>query len=143
MIKTVAVRPFTRRGNLVEPGAVFEVPAEYLPRLATHVAWLEKVELRTLAPIPDLAAVIVALTGDNMNLQRRLLERHCQQFGATHLWSRIEAWKRCVATKERRDGLSREQAEQEAAMEYYLTAWLPELRQHHRAFQTREEMSHV
>jgi hypothetical protein len=44
----------------------------------TPRAWIQDGELRTVGVFPDLAAEIIRLTGNNLELQRRLLAEHCQ-----------------------------------------------------------------
>jgi hypothetical protein len=126
-IKTVAVRPFNRRGTAVEVGTVLDVPADMLSRVAGYVVWIDGDELRTLAQAVDLAGAIVTLTADDLTLQRRFLERYVQAFGPAHIGFRFEAWRERAAIMEHDGGLTREQAEEEAARFYHLTAWLPEL----------------
>lgn len=91
-------------------------------------AWLQGGELRTTGPLPDLAAEIVKLTGDDLDRQRRLLLEHCQAFQPSHVWRLIEQWEERAAILEYDAGLSRHDAEIEAARLYHLTAWLPELK---------------
>ena len=127
-IKTVVVRPFNRRGSAVEVGSVLDVPADMLPRLVAHVVWIDGNEVKTLAGGVELAPAIVTLTAEDLALQRRLLERYVQAFGPMHIGFLFEAWRERAAIMEHDGGMTKEQAEEEAARLYHLTAWLPELR---------------
>jgi len=142
------IRPFRRCGVLLNPGDILsDVPDDLLPKLAGYVeevprhrsdmphpsrstskAWIDKGELRTIGPIEDLAHEIVKLTFDDLPLQRRLLTEHCQSHGPAHLGILMEKWCERVAIMEHEGGLSRDEAEEQAAAAYRLAGWLDELR---------------
>ena len=92
-------------------------------------AWIQDGELRATGPVSDLAAEIVKLTGDDMDLQKRLLLEHCQAFQSSHIWRLFEQWEERAAILEYDAGLPRQEAEKEAARLYHLTPWLREHRQ--------------
>lgn len=126
-----------QQGNLVETES-FLIPKnggqktpQKFPEFPTPRAWLQDGELRTTGPFPDLAGEIVRLTGDDLDLQRRLLVAHCQAFAPTHIWRLFEQWEERSAILEHDGGLPRTEAEHEAARMYHLTAWLPELPKGH------------
>ena len=91
-------------------------------------AWLEGGELHLRGAFPDLAAEIVILTGDNLSLQKDLLSKHCLSHSPTRIEALFEAWEERSAIIEHDGGLSREEAELEAAKLYHLIPWLSELR---------------
>jgi hypothetical protein len=91
------------------------------------VAWIEGGELRTAGQVDNLAAEIVKLTSDNLDLQKRLLLEYCQPFQDTHRWRLVDQWEERSAILEYEAGLPRQEAEKEAARMYHLTAWLREL----------------
>lgn len=91
------------------------------------VAWIEGGELRTAGQVDNLTAEIVKQTGDNLDLQRRLLLEHCQAFQPSHIWRLFEQWEERAAILEHDAGLPRQEAEKEAARMYHLTAWLREI----------------
>lgn len=135
------LKTFKRRGELILPGTIIDVPADVLPKLAGMVelirrrhdppsprAWLEDGELRICGVVEDLAGEIVKLTADDLALQRRLLIEHCQQYGPAHFPALVERWEERAAIMEYDAGLSREAAETAAAKFYNLSPWLPELR---------------
>lgn len=79
-VRAVVVRPFNRSGEPVDVGSVLEVPRDILPRLSCYVAWIDAGELRTLAPVSDLARIIVLLTADDLPLRQHLLQEHVRIF---------------------------------------------------------------
>jgi len=131
-MRCVVVRPFTRRGGQIDVGEVIDAPVETVPALKNFVAWLDGDGLQCRRPVPDLAAVIVRLTGEDLNLQRRLLVEYCEAFDDNHIWHLIERWEERAAILEYDAGLPRHEAELEAARMYHLTAWLPDLRKGNR-----------
>ena len=92
-------------------------------------ARLESGELKLVYPVDNLAAVIVGLTKNDLELQKVLLLKHCQQYDPnTHFWALREKWEERSAILEYDSGMARDKAEQTAAQMYYLEAFLPELR---------------
>lgn len=142
MLAVKVIKPFTRKGALITPGTVLDIPDDILPKLAGMVEpvkraekvvplrriWFENGELRIVGVYDDLAKEIISLTKDDLPMQRRLLMEHCQQFGPAHIGRLFEAWEERAAIMEHDAGMTREQAEAEAAKGYHLTAWLDELR---------------
>ncbi|SHJ67497.1 hypothetical protein SAMN02745165_02914 [Malonomonas rubra DSM 5091] len=93
------------------------------------IARLEAEELRMITPVENLAAVIVGLTENNLELQKKLLLKHCQQYAPnTHFRALKEKWEEKAAILEYDAGMTREEAEHKAAQMYLLEAFLPELR---------------
>jgi len=149
-MKVRALRNFTTKSGPVTAGAVIDVPPELMHKLKglvevirdpeppkkrhsnpwsrTTTAWLENGELRVQGVVADLAGEIVRLTAGDLVMQRQLLEEHCQAYGPTHIHSLFEAWEERAAIMEYDAGMTRAQAEAEAAKLYHLVAWLPELR---------------
>ena len=133
------LQPFTRRGEIIPPGTILDIPDDVLSKLAGLVepvnniiplrrAWIENGELRTVGVYDDLAKEIVSLTVDDLPMQRQLLTQHCQAYGPVHIHGLIEAWEERAAILEHDAGMTREWAEEEAARLYHLIAWLDELR---------------
>ncbi len=91
-------------------------------------AWLEGGELHLRGTFPDLAAEIALLTGEDLSLQKELLSTHCPSHSPTSIEALFEAWDERCAIMEYDGGLSKEDAEYEAAKLYYLIPWLSELR---------------
>ncbi|MDY0270181.1 hypothetical protein [Trichloromonas sp.] len=138
-LKSLAERVLqgNRQGNLVETES-FLIPKnggqktpQKFPEFPAPVAWLQDGELRTTGPVGDLAAAIVRLTHNDLDLQRRLLVEHCEAFDENHIWRLFECWEERAAIMEHDGGLPRTEAEREAARMYHLTAWLPELQKGH------------
>ena len=84
--------------------------------------------------VDDLAAEIVKLTSDDLDLQRQLLTENCQQYAPTHIWSLVEKWEERAAILQYDAGMPREEAELEAARKCRLEGFLDELRQPGRQF---------
>jgi len=118
-VKPPALIPMPKQTDVVSAPPTW--PSE--PR-----AWLVNDELRTSGLFTDLAAEIVNLTTDDIDLQRQLLIEHCQAYGPAYIGSLFEAWEERAAIMEYDGGMTRELAEIEAAKKYHLTAWLDELR---------------
>jgi hypothetical protein len=90
-------------------------------------AWLtEKGDLMTSGHFPDLETEIAKLTMDNLPLQRQLLEQHCESFDRHHIGDRWEEWEERAAIMEYDGGLTREEAEIEAARQMNLLAFMAE-----------------
>jgi putative DNA primase/helicase len=88
-------------------------------------AWLtETGELMILGPCDDLAAAIVKLSADNLPLQRELLTRHCQAYGHDRIADIWEAWEERAAIMEYDGGLTRHEAEYQAAKRLHLLAFM-------------------
>jgi putative DNA primase/helicase len=88
-------------------------------------AWLSETgELMTRGSCGDLAAEIVRLSADNLALQRELLTRYCQAYDQKHIADLWEAWEERAAIMEYDGGLSRHQAEYQAAKRLHLLAFM-------------------
>jgi putative DNA primase/helicase len=88
-------------------------------------AWLtESGELMTRGSCGDLAAEIVRLSADNLALQRELLTRYCQAYDQKHIADLWEAWEERAAIMEYDGGLSRHEAEYQAAKRLHLLAFM-------------------
>jgi hypothetical protein len=72
----------------------------------------------------DLAAEIVRLSADNLALQRELLTRYCQAYDQKHIADLWEAWEERAAIMEYDGGLSRHEAEYQAAKRLHLLAFM-------------------
>ena len=72
----------------------------------------------------DLAAAIVRLSADNLALQRELLTRYCQAYDQKHIADLWEAWEERAAIMEYDGGLSRHEAEYQAAKRLHLLAFM-------------------
>lgn len=128
------IKPFKRRGEIIPPGSIIELPEHILPQLEGYIvpadnytpkAWLtESGELRTNGYIPDLAGEIVKLTTGNLPLQRELLQRHCEGFDSYRIQHKWELWEERAAILEHDGGMTRQEAEQEAAKLLHLTAFI-------------------
>lgn len=141
------IKPFKRRGEIIPLGSAIEVPEEFLPKLDGFVeihlrkrqdpppewrplsrSWIQNRELRTTGVFDDLADEIIRLTSDDLELQRQLLIDHSEGYALPRIRHQIEAWEERAAIMEYDGGLPREQAEEEAARQYNLLAFLTELR---------------
>ncbi|NVN90161.1 MAG: hypothetical protein HXX11_06110 [Desulfuromonadales bacterium] len=131
-MKARVIEAFPTRKGMLSKGQIIEIPPALLEKLKGKVepisepkAWLtEKGELRTQGVFDDLAAEIVRLTKDNLLLQRQLLTRHCGEFDQQHIGHLWEAWEERVAIMEHDGGLSRREAEYEAAERLHLLAFM-------------------
>ena len=93
------------------------------------VARIVNGELLLLHSVEDLAQVIVDLTKDDLPEQKRLLRLHCQKYKlVTHFWKLKEQWEERAAILEYDEGISREEAEYNAAERYHLLAFMDELK---------------
>ena len=138
------IKSFKRRGELLRPGSIIEIPKEKLPELEGFVepllhkahdpaawrptpqAWMQDDQLRTIGVLEDLAAEIVKLTGSNLLEQKRLLLLHCQQYDDNHFFALGLKWESRVAALEKK--MPRTLAEIQAAMELNLLAFLDKLK---------------
>ena len=88
-------------------------------------AWLtETGELMIRGQCDDLAAAIVKLSAGNLPLQRELLTRHCQVYGQDRIADIWEAWEERAAIMEYDGGLTRHEAEYQAAKRLHLLAFM-------------------
>jgi putative DNA primase/helicase len=88
-------------------------------------AWLSETgELMTRGSCDDLAAEIVRLSADNLALQRELLTRYCKAYDQKHIADLWEAWEERAAIMEYDGGLSRQEAEYQAAKRLHLLAFM-------------------
>jgi hypothetical protein len=93
--------------------------------VAEPEAWLSETgELMIRGPCDDLASEIVRLSADNLTLQRELLTRHCQAYGHDRIADIWEAWEERAAIMEYDGGLTRHEAEYQAAKRLNLLAFM-------------------
>ena len=134
------IESFQTKKGLIPAGRIIEIPPALLEKLQGTVeaihspvadvklepeAWLtESGELRTRGAFDNLAAEIVRLTADNLLLQRELLIRHCQAYDRRHIGRLWEEWEERAAIMEHNGGLSREEAEYQAASRLHLLAFM-------------------
>lgn len=111
-------------GEAVPQGSYIELPETLLPEFAGRVAYINDGVLRVPRHVNDLAALIAGLTSDDPLQQKLLLERHCEAFDRHHIGAKWKEWEKRTAVLERTKGMSREEAEQEAARELHLSAFL-------------------
>ena len=134
-MKALVIEPFPTTKGIIPTGQIIEISPALLEKLKGKVeallspqapeAWLtETGELRTRGVIDDLAAVIVGLTADNLPLQRELLARHCEAYDRHHIDQLGELWEERAAIMEYGGGLSRHDAEYQAAERLHLLAFL-------------------
>jgi len=131
-MKALVIEAFQTKKGVIPKGQIIEIPPALLEKLKGKVepiqeprAWLtEKGELRTQGVFNDLAAEIVRLTNDNLPLQRELLTRHCGEYDQQHIGHLWEAWEERAAIMEHDGGLSRQDAEHEAAERLCLLAFI-------------------
>jgi hypothetical protein len=131
-MRAKVIEAFPTRKGMIPKGQIIDIPPALLEKLKGKVepipepkAWLtEAGELRTQGVFDDLAAEIVRLTTDNLPLQRELLTRHCGEFDQQHIGFHWEAWEERVAIMEHDGGLSRQEAEYEAAEQLHLLAFM-------------------
>ena len=131
-MRALVIGPFPTTKGIIPAGRIIEIPPALLKRLQGKVtplsqpeAWLtNNGELRTRGVVHDLAAAIVGLTSDNLPLQRELLTRHCEAFDRHHIEHLWEQWAERAAIMEHDGGLSRQDAEYQAAERLHLLAFL-------------------
>jgi hypothetical protein len=131
-MRAKVIEAFPTRKGLIPKGQIIDISPALLEKLKGKVeaitepkAWLtEKGELRTQGVFDDLAAEIVRLTKDNLPWQRELLTRHCGDYDQNHIGFLWEAWEERVAIMEHDGGLSRQEAEYEAAKRLHLLAFM-------------------
>jgi hypothetical protein len=135
-MKARVIEPFHTKKGLIPAGRIIEIPLALLEKLQGKVeaihspvaepeAWLtESGELRTRGAFDNLAAEIVRLTPDNLSLQRELLTRHCQAYDRRHIGRLLEEWEERASIMEHDGGLSREEAEYQAASRLHLLAFM-------------------
>lgn len=91
-------------------------------------AWLQDDVLMTSGVTDDLAGEIVKLTTDDLPLQRRLLKLHCGIYSGPWWVRLVERWQERVAIMVHDGGLSKVDAEYQAAVCLRAEAFLDELR---------------
>jgi hypothetical protein len=131
-LRALVIEPFPTARGIIHAGRIIEIPPALLEKLQGKVtplsqpeAWLtENGELRTRGVLLDLAATIVGLTSDNLPLQRNLLARHCEAYDRHHIEQLWELWEERAAVMEHDGGLSRHEAECQAAERLHLLAFL-------------------
>ena len=139
-MKARVIESFQTKKGLIPAGRIIEIPSALLEKLQGKVqaiyspvadmkpepeAWLTEFgELRTNGAFDNLAAEIVRLTADNLSLQRELLIRHCQSYDRRHIGRLWEEWEERAAIMEHDGGLSREDAEYQAACRLHLLAFM-------------------
>jgi hypothetical protein len=134
-MKARVIEPLPTTKGIIPAGQIIEISpalleklkgkAEAIPSAQAPEAWLtETGELRTRGMIGDLAAVIVGLTADNLPLQRELLARHCEGYDRHHIEHIWVSWEERAAIMEHDGGLSRRDAEYQAAERLHLLAFL-------------------
>lgn len=139
-MKARVIEAFQTKKGMIHAGMIIEIPPALLEKLQGKVqaihspdadmkpepeAWLtESGELRTRGAFDNLAAEIVRLTPDNLSLQRELLTRHCQAYDRRHIGRLWEEWEERAAIMEHNGGLSREDAEYQAASRLHLLAFM-------------------
>jgi len=128
-------RLITPQGEL-PAGRIVIIPDSLLEKLRSKVtpiygqAWLTPDgALRVSGAVADLIGEIVRLTANNLQLQKSLLRRHCEAYDHHHYPTLVAMWAERAAFMEYDGGMTKEQAETEAAKLYGLEAFLPELLQ--------------
>ena len=110
------VEPLPRQRN--------DAPPEWSP---SPKAWVQNGGLRTTGVFDDLASEIVKLTVNAPDFQRRTLIKHCQSYTSNHFRILAEKWEERAAILEYEAKMPRGRAEVEAARQYNLLAFLPDL----------------
>lgn len=132
-MKALVMEPFPTTKGIIPAGQIIEIPPALLEKLRGKVAaitsqpeaWLTDTgEFRTRGVFDDLVAEIVRLTTDNLSLQRELLTRHCEAYDGNHIGHLWELWEERAAIMEHDGGLSRQDAEYQAAERLHLLAFL-------------------
>lgn len=91
-------------------------------------AWLEGDTLFISGVTDDLAGEIIKLTADDLPLQRRLLKLHCGRYDGPW-WTRlVERWQERAAIMQYDGGLTRDDAEHQAAVCLRAEMFIDELR---------------
>jgi len=92
-------------------------------------AWVtESGELRSRGVSDDLAGEIIAITSDDLPLQAKLLRKHIGRYSGADWKSLVEDFEERAAIMQYDGGLSREDAEHQAAVRLRCLAFLDELR---------------
>jgi hypothetical protein len=131
-MRALVIEAFPTKKGMIPKGQIVEIPPALLEKLKGKVEPIqeprarltEKGELMTQGVFDDLAAEIVRLTKDNLPLQRELLTRHCGEYDQQHIGHLWEAWEERVAIMEHDGGMSRLEAEYEAAERLHLLAFM-------------------
>lgn len=137
-MRAKVIEAFRTKKGMIPAGMIIEIPPALLEKLQGKIeaihspgadmkpepeAWLtESGELRTRGAFDNLAVEIVRLTADNLSLQRELLIRHCQAYDRRHIGRLWEEWEERAAIMEHDGGLSRKEAEYQAASRLHLLA---------------------
>jgi len=134
-MKHRVVIPFSDGDEIFNIGEVIDIQHDLAAYLGEHVtpileagsAWLINGELRTRGHVQDLAAEICCLTKGDLTLQRKLLKRHCEAYDRNHFWMKVQEWEEKTAIMQYDGGLSKDDAEIEAARILHLLAFLGDL----------------
>lgn len=104
------------------------IPAENSNWKPTFHAWLEGDTLHTTGVTDDLAGEIIRLTADDLPLQRRLLKLHCGRYSGPW-WERLrERWEERASIMQYDGGLTKDDAEYQAAVCLRAEMFIDELR---------------
>src|SRR6266568_4570705 len=123
-MRALVIKPLSTTKGTIPAGQIIEISPALLEKLRGKVAAIPSQpearltdigELRTRGVIEDLAAEIVRLTADNLPLQRELLTRHCEAYDRNHISHLWELREERAAIMEHDGGLSRQDAEYQAA----------------------------
>lgn len=132
-MRALVIEPFPTTKGFIPAGQIIKIPPALLEKLQGKVVaitsqpeiWLiDSSELKIKGVFDDLAAEIVGLTPDNLPLQRELLTRHCEAYDGNHIGHLWELWEERAAIMEHDGGLSRQDAEYQAAECLHLLAFL-------------------
>lgn len=111
-------------GAGVPQGNFIEIHEAALPGLSGKVAYIKDGVLRVPRHVESLEALIVGLTADDLVLQKQQLLKHCQAFGGRNIGNRWKEWEKRAEALMDNGGISREEAETEAARKLNLLAFL-------------------
>lgn len=112
----------------VPQGSFIDISEAILPGLTGKGAYIKDGVLRVPCFVESLETLIVGLTADDLVLQKQLLLKHCQAFGSRNIGNKWKEWEKRVAAMELNGGISRDEAEFEAARKLNLLAFLADRR---------------
>ena len=108
----------------IPQGSFIDIPVDILPDLVGKVAYIMNGKLRVPRHIKSLETLIAGLTSEDLELQKQMLLQYCQPFAPNHIHNKWNEWEKMASAMQSNEGLSREEAELEAAKKMNLIAFL-------------------
>jgi hypothetical protein len=114
-------------GKDVPKGSFVDILEYSLPELTGKVAYIKNGQLHVPRFVESLESLIAGLTSDDLVEQKRLLLLHCLDLSSRNIVTKWKEWEKRVAAMVN-EGISRDEAEVEAARKLNLLAFLDERR---------------